>query len=73
MKKGQEVISGLLFFFMAIVCIALFMPAVKEVISNNVDHLGNATSGSFLQLIITFFPMFLVVMLLVILIIIMRR
>lgn len=73
MKKGQAVISGLLFFFMAIVCVALFMPVVKETISDNLSTLGNATSGSFLQLIINYFPLYIVIMLLVILIIIMRR
>ena len=73
MKKKANAIAGLLFFFMALVCVGVFMPAVLEVIDNNVDNISTfSTNGAIIGLIIRFFPAVLVIMMLIILVIILK-
>jgi len=70
-KKGNA-IANLLYFFMASVIVALFMPTVKEFIAIGVNNITNSTHGIILTLIFTYWPVFFVIMMLVILIILMR-
>ena len=73
MKKKGNAIAGLLFFFMALVCVGVFMPAVIEVIDANVDNISTfETNGTFIGMIIKFFPAVLIVMMLIILVIILK-
>ena len=73
MKKKGNVIANILFFFMAMVCVALFMPALTETLTDGVSNLSvNTTNYTVITIILNFFPVFLVIMALIIFILLMR-
>lgn len=72
MKKGQNVIAGLLYFFMSVVIVALLMPTVRTFIGMGVNATNGTTHGIFLRLIFNYFPVYFVILMLIILIIILR-
>ena len=72
MKKAQKTIAGLLYFFMAVVIIALFMPVVRTAISSGIEKIGNDSNSVLMGWIYTYWPVYCVVMLLVILVIILK-
>ena len=72
MKKATSTIAGFLYFFMAIVAVALLMPTVREAITYGVNRSINSTHGGLLSVILTYWPLFFIVMLLIILVIVLR-
>lgn len=76
MKQGQAVFSGVLYFFMAMVIVALFMPVVRTFIGMGLGNLThqNYTNPTLIGLIINYLPVaFGFVMLIVFIIIVTRR
>ena len=75
-RLGQNTISGILFFFMAIIIVSLTMPLVSDSIDMGLDVLdadnGTITNSGFIKVMILYWPVFFVSMLLVILVIIIR-
>jgi hypothetical protein len=72
-KKGQAIIAGLLYFFMALVIVALFMPTVIESINENIPTLETALNGNLIGFIVRFWPVGLFFMMLIILVVISQR
>jgi hypothetical protein len=70
-KKGQGVVAGFLYFFMAMVCVAVFMPAVRDSITSGIGNISsNVTNYSFIVMLIRFWPLYFGVMILIIFIVI---
>ena len=73
MKKAQKTIAGLLYFFMAIVIVALFMPVVRLAIADGLNNITSDVSNNVLiGWIYTYWPVYFVIMLLIILVIILK-
>jgi len=76
-REGQIAIAGLLYFFMAIVIVALTMPLVTSGINLGVNTLNNNYSNStnrvLIVMLIQYWPVFFIVMALVVLVILMRQ
>lgn len=75
-KKGQAIISGFLYFFMAITIVALAMPMVRDSIDLGVDALDNYTNFTnygFIRMLILYWPVFFITMVLVIFVILMKQ
>lgn len=73
-KKGQQAVSGFLYWFMAVIIVALFMPQVRSAITTGVSSIStNVTNYVLIRLIILYWPVYLGIMILIILIIILTR
>ena len=74
MRKKGNIIANFLFFFMAIVVVALFMPVVTESLGHGLNNLStNTTNYTLITIIITFWPVGLVLMALIIFVLLMRQ
>jgi len=70
-KKGQKTVSGFLYWFMAVIIMALFMPTVRTAIINGMGNIStNVTNYVLIRLFILYWPIYLGVMVLIILIVI---
>jgi len=73
MKKAQRTVAGLLYFFMAIVIVALFMPVVRIAITSGLNNItANVSNYVLIGWIYTYWPVYFVIMLLIILVIILK-
>lgn len=72
MRKRGNVIASLLFWIMAIIIIALFMPTFISGM-NPGSKICSFTNGTFICMVIHYFPVVLVVMGLIILLILLYR
>ncbi len=72
MKKAQKTIAGLLYFFMAVLIIALFMPVVRTAISEGIGATVNDSNSVLIGWIYTYWPVYLVIMLLIVLVVILK-
>ena len=71
MKKAQKTLAGVLYFFMAIVIVALFMPVVREAFTGGLKNItSNVGNYVLITWIYTYWPVYFVIMILIILVII---
>ncbi len=73
MKKAQKTIAGILYFFMAVIIVALFMPVVRTAITTGLKNITVDVGNSVLiTWIYTYWPVYFIVMILIILVIILK-
>lgn len=72
MRKKANIIAGFLFWLIALVCVALFLPVMLEATGTLPSSVTSFTNGTIIGIIITYFPLFLGLFLLFVLFIILR-
>lgn len=73
-KKGQKAVAGFLYWFMAVIIVALFMPTLRSSITSGVASISlNVSNYVLIRLILLYWPVYLGLMILIILIIIITR
>lgn len=71
--RGQSSIAGVLYFFMAVICVALFMPVVRDSLDIGASAVSSSSNGGLLSFIFTFWPVYVGIMLIIILVVVMRQ
>ena len=72
MKKASSTVAGILYFFMAVLIVALLMPTVKESISIGLNSTMGSATPVMLGMIITYWPMFFIIFALIILAVLLK-
>jgi len=72
MNSRGNAVAGFLYFFMAMVIVALLMPTVKTFIGYGISNVTNATNASLIILIFTYWPVYFIVFAFIVLIAVVR-
>ncbi len=72
LKRGS--IAGFLYFFMALIAVALFITPMREMVTHGVNNISSSvTNYELIVLIVNFWPVWFFIMMVIVLIIVMRQ